>query len=141
MNPGERQTGSAAGMARGLETNRWILWFGLLGGGVAWLLHFLISYAAGEFGCLSGFGERLFLGINWVAWIVIATTVVMLGIALTATVLAYRGETKLMDRERELKEDREWEKYMAHAGWITSGLFALIILVEALPILYFLKDC
>jgi hypothetical protein len=140
MRPGGRNV-TTAGMAGGLETNRWVLWFGLIGGGVAWLLHFLISYAAGEFGCVSGLGERHFLGISAVAWLVIVITVVMFGIALAATIMAYKGETKLKARERELREDRDWEKYMAHAGWMTSGVFALIILVEALPILYFLKDC
>lgn len=45
------------------------LWFGVMGGAVAWFLHFVLAYLIAEFGCVNGWGEVHWLGLSAVAWL------------------------------------------------------------------------
>ena len=119
--------------------SRFKLWFGLLGGAVAWLAHLMLAYAIAEFGCLGGLGHVYFLGITVVAWLVIVVSVATLLVAVVSTLVAYRCERRL--RVGPAIEDRAGEADVARAGWITSGLSALVIFVESLPIFYYLHHC
>ena len=116
------------------------LWFGLLGGAMAWLAHLMIAYTVAEFGCVASLGRYIVLGISVVAWMVLALSTVTLAVAVVATVVAYRSQQRLT-----ALPEQEWISegagYAARAGWITSGLFALTIAVETLPILYYLREC
>lgn len=115
------------------------LWAGLIGGGVAWTIHFLFIYVAGEFGCISGLGGQSFLGISAVVWLVLAMTVATLLVAAAASFLSNRRWAHLAEQTGARRA--EWEVYMARTGAITSGLFCFIIVVEALPALFYLRGC
>lgn len=120
----------------------WQLWFGVMGGAIAWLGHLLLSYAISEFGCVSRFGERAMWGISGVAWMEIAVTVIFLGIAIVATVVAQRNKRAFsgaVDAARV--EPNDPRVFMARSGVLASGLFVFITAVQALPILYYLHDC
>jgi hypothetical protein len=122
--------------------NRFRLWFGLLGGALAWLTHFMIAYGVAEFGCVGNLGSYTALGISLVAWVVLVMSAVTLAIAVLASLTAYRTSNRLVAMKNEGSGTAfEAELYTAKAGWITSGLFALVIVVETLPIFYFLQDC
>lgn len=117
--------------------SRRALWFGLLGGAVAWTLHLMGAYAIAEFGCL-GVGPVSVGGITTPAALLIALSVVCLGSAVAATVVAYRGHRRLCDRP---DDGGDAGPFIARTGLIASGLFAFIILVESVPIVFFLNHC
>lgn len=116
-------------------TTRRALWFGLLGGAVAWLVHLLLAYVIAEFGCLSPLATHTLLGVTAVAWMLLAATLVTLAGAVAATLVALRSDRRLRDHHEFAGA------YMARLGLITSGLFVFIILVQSLPIFYYLSSC
>lgn len=120
---------------------RGLLWFGLLGGGVAWLIHLILAYVIAEFGCISGWGEILLGGITLVAWLTFGMSLLLLVVAGLVTLIAYRTTEQLARQVRSVPEEPLSESYMARAGYITSGVFFIIILVETLPIFFFLRSC
>lgn len=121
------------------EIPRWRLWFGLLGGAVAWTVHLLVAYAVAEFGCVSPFRDTRFLGITGVAWLIIAISVITLVLSVLAMAIARRCERILLADVRD-RED-EPEEFMARVGLITSVVFVAIIVVQTVPVLYYLRSC
>lgn len=121
--------------------SRRALWIGLLGGAVAWLVHLVAAYAIAEFGCVGRLRQLSFAGLNAVAWLIIAASVVTLLAAVVSAWLAYRSEQRLRAGLDADEPESVAEREVARTGWITSGLFALVILVESLPIFYYLQDC
>lgn len=115
-------------------------WFGLLGGGIAWTVHLLAAYGAAEFGCVSGWGKNTYLGMSFVAWLVIALTLITAMFATLATAVAYANCRKLQEAYA-LENDKASEQYLAHVGALMSSLFLLAIAFETIPILYYLRDC
>lgn len=113
------------------------LWFGLVGGGVAWLLHLLLAYVVAEFGCLSGLGER-HLG-NWslVTWLLLAVSAGALGLALAATLVSWRGFRRAVHGS---ESDRA-RRFSARLGFISNVVFTAIVAVQSVPIFYFLRSC
>jgi hypothetical protein len=128
-------------IAREIVVSRGALWFGLLGGAIAWTAHLMLAYVAAEFGCVGRLGERSYLGISMVAWFEIVLTVVMTLASGAATAVAYRSHRRL--RSSVTGEDNALaaERYTAWAGVLTSGTFTFIILFESIPILYYLHSC
>lgn len=114
------------------------LWFGLLGGACAWLVHLLGAYATAEFGCVSSLHKWQWLGISVVAWLCIALTAVTEAVAIVAIFVAYASGPREQDAEDVHAEAR---RYTAMLGAALSALFALAILFQSVPILYYLRDC
>lgn len=118
----------------------WRRWFAFLGAGLAWTAHLLSIYAIGEFGCVSGLDRLTFWSVSAVAWLIIIVTVLCLVPAAAATLVAYRDK----QRDRELQAppgQDEGGEYLTSFGFILSGLFTLIILVESLPVFAYLEGC
>lgn len=118
----------------------WRRWFAFLAAGVAWTGHLLSIYAIGEFGCVSGLDRHTYWSVSAVAWLIIAATVLCLLPAVAATVIAYRDKR----RDDELKVppgQDEGGEYLTRFGFILSGLFTLIIVVETLPVFAYLDGC
>jgi hypothetical protein len=114
------------------------LWFGLVGGGVAWVVHLLASYVIAEFGCVSGWGQEKHLGVTTMAWLLLGVSFLTAGWAGLATFMAYRNKQRLRPFE---SSEGSSAVYMARAGCITSGIFLFVILVESVPIFFFLQSC
>lgn len=115
------------------------LWFGLLGGAVAWLIHLVAAYLIAEFGCLTHFGEQRALGITLVSWMIVAVTAITALGGGSATWAAYRSFGRLRDARESV--DTAAQRATARAGMYASGFSLLVILVETLPLLYYLRDC
>jgi hypothetical protein len=115
------------------------LWFGLLGGAFAWLLHLVTAWALAEFGCVGGLGQTSWFGISAVAWWAIVLTVVTELIALAAFAVAWfvRPSSANCDEEAAFESRRG----AARAGILTSGLFALAIVFESIPLVYYVQGC
>lgn len=116
------------------------LWFGLLGGGLAWLAHLLLAYFIAEFGCLAGWGEIFMFGVTAVAWAVIASSALTLAMAVLASVVARRIRDRLCGEQRDDAEPAP-ELELARAGFITSSLFTFVILVQSVPVFFYLRHC
>jgi hypothetical protein len=119
---------------------RQMLWFGLWGGGAAWLGHLLLCWVIGEFGCVSSFREVYFAGFTGIAWLIFLVTVVAAAGALYATLLSWQVEKKLRSSGKEEGEDH-CDLFLGRAGWITSGLFFIFIVVQCIPIFFYLRNC
>lgn len=124
-----------------------ILWSGLLVPGIAWLLHFLAIWAIAEYGCVAaGFPRYWFLGVMDLAWAVFGATVVLLGICVMAGLLSHRHRRVLLEQPTRPTPDSDAEKldsdrYMALGGMYSAFLFGLIIIVETIPIFFYLGSC
>jgi len=127
-------------LAQQVGVGRLALWFGLLGEAGAWTVHLLLAYAVAEFGCVSGFGERLWMGISIVAWLEIAVTVLTAMIAASAAIVARRSH-RILRFSEGVEGEAAAEEYTARAGFITSVIFTIIIFFESIPILYYLRTC
>lgn len=119
--------------------SRSALWFGLLGGGLAWTLHLLAAYVIAEFGGVSGWGKTQFLGISGRAWLLLTVSLVALLGAVGAALVARRNGARLDLEAQAGAPVRGAERYMARAGVLAGALFILVILVESLPIFFYLN--
>lgn len=130
-------------MAESSEVNvsRMPLWFGLLGGAVAWSAHLMFAYVIAEFGCNGPLRERQYSGISLVAWLEITWTIATALVAVLATWVAYRSYGVRRSGDVRTNGALAAERHTAWAGLLTSALFTWIILFESIPILYYLHRC
>src|SRR5687768_2504269 len=82
--------------------SRAAIWFGLFGGAIAWTVHLMLAYAAAEFGCVGGLGDRDYLGFSLVAWLEVALTLATTLIAGAATAVAHRQHRRLQGHSEEV---------------------------------------
>jgi K+-transporting ATPase A subunit len=122
---------------------RILLWFGFLGGAIAWSIHLVAAALIAEWGCFSGLQQTSYGGITLVAWILILLSGAMFLIALFATLsaCAVRKRLPAAGDDSALPPHDEMDQFLARFGVAASGVFTFIILAESLPILYFLTDC
>ena len=128
-------------LTNGPSVGRVAVWFGALGGAIAWLAHLLLAYFISEFGCFSGLHGRTLGGLTAVAWAVLAVSAAMLLIAVAAAWVAYRSDRKIRGHGFRTNTPEGAAGFLARSGAATSGLFALIIIAQSIPIFFFLKDC
>lgn len=114
------------------------LWFALWGGGVAWLLHLLIAYVLGEFGCLSCFGKSMVLGVSILAWLLLLVSFMMLSGAAFSGWLGWHAWNYL---KTQGPAEENSELALARTASVANALFFLIILAQTIPIFFFLKEC
>lgn len=121
-------------------TSRGALWFGFIGGLLAWFAHLVLAYTIGEFGCVSATDRHTWLGVSAVAWMILGATVVTFVPAGLAMLVAFRAYNQLVgDGGEEVTEPGR--PLLASAGLFLSGIAALTILVQTLPVLFYLRDC
>jgi len=111
---------------------RFLMWASLWGGGIAWALHLLVVWAFAEFGCIGGLASPGPLGVTWVAWAVVAASVVFVGLAGLAILAS------VLCRRRLSGEDA---RFVARYGLAANPLFLVIILAQLLPVFFYLQDC
>lgn len=119
--------------------NESTLWFGFLGGAVAWLLHLVGAWLIAEYGCLWAPGTVLGGSMTVVALLVIVLSVMLAGAAAASALLAQRSVRRL--RERGDGPERPLARFLASGGAILSGSFAFVIAVQSVPIFYFPDWC
>ena len=123
-----------------MNTRRTGLFFGALGGAVAWSAHLGLAYLVAEFGCLAGMQRYTMMGVTSIAWLVIAVSIVTLAASGAATLVAWRAHRRLGGGTDD-DEPSGADAYLAWFGVITSGLFTFVIAVQALPVLFYLSHC
>ena len=135
MSSAVEQHNSASRVGRGR------LWFGFLGGILAWMTHLMLAYGIAEFGCLSATAHTSFLGLTAVTWMLLVLSAATLAVAAWATLVAYRSGRQLPSASLDADEAAPPGGYMATAGVVMSGLSTFFIIVESIPIFYYLGDC
>jgi hypothetical protein len=118
-----------------LPVGRFPLWFGLVGGGIAWALHLMLAYGIAEFGCVSPLKETSWLGVSAVAWMLIALSAAMLALALATLFVNYTSIARLA------ADAHASAHLLARLGLLANLVFASIIVVESIPIFYYLQTC
>ena len=124
-----------------IRESRTALWFGLLGGAFAWLAHLMGAYAVAEFGCVAGLTQYQFLDVSLVAWLLIGLSVFTALVGAIATLVAFIRYRGLGLEQNASSEAESARVATARMGLITSGLFFFVIVVESLPIVYYLSSC
>jgi hypothetical protein len=128
-------------------------WGTLLGGAVAWLVQLLVLYVLAEFGCVLNWQQARFLGMGAVTWGVVVATLLALLISLWCCWLAWISKRKIdrqiADRIASGQNDEvvaklrpeSLETFLLRFGIINNAMFALIIVAQGLPILFYLNWC
>jgi hypothetical protein len=116
----------------------WRRWFAFVGGGVAWTLHLLSIYLIGEFGCVSGWGDRMYGKISGVAALILIVSVLLAMLAGCAAIIGWRDSR---GEARRARTDDEGGHYLSRVGFILSLLFTTIIALETLPVFGYLDGC
>jgi hypothetical protein len=118
------------------DRRRRVLWFALIGGGVAWILRFLVIWIISEFGCI-GAQPAWSTGIG-TAVVMMLASLPFIGLAGFATFLSWRIHRAPEESRSDLSET---QRFFAKVGLIVNPLFVAIMLVESLPMFYFLNEC
>jgi hypothetical protein len=121
----------------GRPPRRWARWYGFLGAPIAWTLHLLGAYAIAEFGCVGLGDSPRYGGVTLVSWMLLGLTgVLVLGAG------GALGVAALMRQPLgEAHGIAETERYLMRSGTYLGVVFLLIILVQAIPIFYYLEGC
>jgi len=114
------------------------LWFSLLAGPIVYSLHFMLVYFVVEAACVVGLLRFAWLGINGIAWVVVALTILAALLNGLAGVLAYRHWQQRKESEGGTRGS--YAPFMALVGVSLNALFTVTILVTGLPAL-FLQPC
>lgn len=123
------------------DKKRGRLGFGLIGGGLAWLVHLLLTYGIAEFGCPTRPAEITFIGITLVAWMLLAVSVATILVALAATWVSLRRERELRREQRDTVGDEGPDLTLARIGFYSGIVFAFTIFAQTVPIFYYLQSC
>jgi hypothetical protein len=115
---------------------RRVLWIALVGGGVAWMLRFLVVWIISEFGCI-GAQPAWSTGLG-TAVVMMLASLPFIALAGFATFLSYRAY-RADDAPRS--DHSETQLFFAKTGLIVNPLFAAIMLVESIPMFFFLNEC
>lgn len=116
------------------------VWFGVLGGAIAWSVHFLVLYFLVEALCVTGTAGTRVFGFALPAFVIAIVTVVALLVAFGAAVVAHRSWRRWRGSEHDEVRLRGSGAHLLFLGLLLNGFFVLMILVETLPI-FFLGPC
>ena len=97
----------------------------------------MLAYGIAEFGCVGWVQTGEWYGVSTVAWSCIGLSVVCAAIALAAIVAAYKSLPA--NGHQDSANDPRY--YTALLGLGLSSLFALAIVFESIPIVYYLQHC
>ncbi|MDP5181812.1 hypothetical protein QOZ88_04115 [Blastococcus sp. BMG 814] len=125
----------AAAERAGLRAAPWLLWFGVLGGGIAWTLHTVVDWGLEETVCRSGNDDLLGLPLRPVLGVL---SLLFLALAVASTVVAYVLWRRLSvapagDDLAELRRGRA--SFMALVGLVADVLFTLMVLMSSVAVL------
>jgi hypothetical protein len=121
----------------GLRAAPWLLWFGVLGGALAWTAHTLVDWSIDETTCRAGATDLAGVPMRPV---LIGTTLAFLLVSVVATVVAWRQWHVLRAAEGEdpLSQLRLHRAgFMALVGFAADVVFTLILICTATAVFVF----
>lgn len=107
------------------------LWFAMLAGPIAWSAHLLLSYALVPIACDTGWAFLLVV-------VTAITALVALAGAFVSRRLPQSGASETADAR--LTNASERMRFIVYAGFLSGTFFAVVIVVQGLPI-FFLDPC
>lgn len=122
---------SAEDISRTESVGSWRLWFGVLGGPLAWITQLVLAYSLEEwFGCApsaTDVGQVLGMGIRSAALLITGVMgAVVLAAGMTAFACLKRAPRSETDEGRRVR-------WMAIAGVMNSVLYGLFIVLSVVP--------
>lgn len=132
--------GPGLGSRPGLRAAPWLLWFGVLGGSVAWSLHTVVDWGIDETTCRSGHSA---IGPIPLTPLLLGISLFFLLLTALSTVVAWRHWRRLQaarDAEGvqgllELRRDRA--AVMALVGFVMNIFFLMMIAFSAAAVIVF----
>jgi hypothetical protein len=120
-----------------LRAAPWLLWFGVLGGAVAWTAHTLVDWSIDETTCRAGSTDLAGVPMKPV---LIGSTLFFLLVSVVATVVAWRQWQVLRaaggaDELSQLRSQRAG--FMALVGFAANVVFSLILVCTAIAVFVF----
>lgn len=124
------------------HVSRLALWFGVLGGAIAWAMHLVLAYLIAEFGCETETDAIVYRGIMLPAWMLLGQSALMITVSSASIVSA----AICLRRVRRIDPDAatvqtESQRHLARAGVVSGGLFTFIIAVQTIPVFFYLSSC
>ena len=111
-------------------------WFGLAAGPLVWALYHMLVYAVVSLACKWNMFQWQVLGLSGARFILIALTLVSVGVVAYAGWLSWRGWQRLRgETTREGDPPGGRFSFMAFLGLLLSGLFTVTIVVTGVPAL------
>ena len=132
------QQGQQKEEVRRRESPRW-LWFGVLGGPIAWTVHEVAAWLFVELSCVEGHDSLLGLSLTTV---VVLSTVIPLAVAVLSWIVAV-GAIRSLRRVLAGRDPGETPRrlprarFMAQVGAWMAGLSILMILYDAAAVATF----
>jgi hypothetical protein len=115
------------------QTQNGRLWLGFLTGPIVYIVYFIVVWALGEFGCLAGIQQLSLLGQNPIRFGVLVFTAVAAFITLMIGILSFRRWRQV--RHEPGQNGGNYAQFMLLVGTWLNGLFTLVILMSAIPML------
>jgi hypothetical protein len=112
-----------------LRAAPWLLWFGVLGGAVAWSLHTIVDWGIDETVCRAGHDEMAGVPLRPLLG---GLSLLFLVVCLASLVVARRHWRRLDAAEDEAEDDLQALRlrraaFMAKIGFVSNILFALML--------------
>ena len=109
--------------------SRALVW-GLIGAPVVWAVHFIVIYTVVALSCWSGFAMTNLLGLGTSALAALAVSLVALAL------IGWAGRTAygLWHAAQHEADAPGWQRYAGLTGSLLSGLFALSVVLETVPV-------
>jgi hypothetical protein len=130
----------AGGGRPGLRAAPWLLWFGVLGGAVAWSLHTVVAWGIDETTCRSGHSS---IGPIPLTPLLLGTSLLFLVVTGASTVVAWRHWRRLLAaRGREgveglLEVRRDRAAVMALVGLVMNVFFLMMVAFGTIDVIVF----
>lgn len=116
------------------------LWFGMLGGPLAWVAAFVATYLIAESACVRG-GNLVSAGVIWLLAVAVGVAAAMSAWRAGGATRAAGEEGPARSPNREplqepgARTDRPaGRRFLSAAGTVLSSVFAFVSLVQALPL-------
>ena len=132
-----RPGGPAVGGGPGLRAAPWLLWFGVLGGAVAWSLHTVVDWGIDDTTCRSGHSSIGSIPLNP---LLLGISLFFLLITAASTVVSWRHWRRASSADalqglKALRNDRV--HLMALVGLVMNVFFLMMVLFGTIDVLVF----
>ena len=118
------------------------LLFGLLGSPIAWIVLHMFDYLWIETACRAGILTGALGGLTGVGWVLLAATLLALAVSAVAGFISYRRWLSLREPgdAGDLEPVQARSAFLARSGFMISALFALLIILTGVPVV-FMSPC